>query len=165
MKKFMKQFVTICGNSCLISLIKKGILRIFPRPVLYVLALVVACTLIGCATPKHVTQLVRDTRVDTVYLSNTQYDSIYIYKDRYQDRSKDTVYLKDVSIEHRYKLLRDTIKVIQRDSIPYEVTVIETKEITRPLTWFDHLTRATFWLLCGALFVLFVKFVFKLKKH
>lgn len=130
------------------ELISKGILRIFPLPItldkaiattLFVLTF---CTLIGCETQRKATQLVRNTRVDTLYLSNVQYDSIYVYQERMQDRSKDTVYLKDVSIEYRYKLLRDTVKVVKQDSIPYEVTVVETKEITRPLTWYDHLCRA-----------------------
>lgn len=126
--------------------------------VMFACAILLTCC--SCGTSKHVTQLVRDVRVDTVYLSNMQYDSIYIYKDRYQDRSRDTVYLKDVSLEVRYKLLRDTVKVIQRDSIPYQVTVTEVKEITRPLTWYDHLTRFSFWLVVGA----FLSFVaFKLK--
>lgn len=157
----MKHFITR-----LIEAIKRGLLRIFPLPriVLYLFAIVVACTLIGCATPKHVTQLVRDTRVDTLYLSNTQYDSIYVYQERFQDRTRDTIYLKDVSIEYRYKLLRDTVRVIQRDSIPYQVTVVEAKEITRPLTFYDHLTRLTFWLVIGFLLsfiVLKLKSVFK----
>lgn len=87
-----------------------------------------------------------------------QYDFIYIYKDRYQDRSRDTVYLKDVSLEVKYKLLRDTVKVIQRDSVPYQVTVTEVKEIQRPLTWYDRLTRLTFWLVIGVLLsILFIK--------
>ena len=144
----MKQFLIHIKD-----LIKRGILRIFPLPrfVLYLSIAVVACTLIGCATPKQVTQLVRDTRVDTLYLSNTQYDSIYIYKDRMTDRSKDTVYLKDISIEYRYKMLRDTVRIVQRDSIPYEVVRIETREITRPLTFYDRLTQITFWLVVGFL--------------
>ena len=100
------------------------------------------------------------SRTDTVYLNSRQYDSIYIYKDRITDRTKDTIYLKDVSVEYRYKMLRDTIKVVQRDSIPYEVTVIETKEITRPLTWYDHLTRLTFWFVIGYLISIIA---FKLK--
>lgn len=126
------------------DLIKRGILRIFPLPqkVLYITLALSALLLIGCSTPRYTTQLVHDIQRDTIYLSNTQYDSIYIYKDRLTERSRDTVYLKDISIEYRYKMLRDTIRVIQRDSIPYEVVCIETKEITRPLTWFDHLTRA-----------------------
>lgn len=134
--------------------------------------MILCLSMCSCATTRTTAQLVHDVRIDTVYMTNQQYDSIYIYKEHSSDfkpsslsredrGGSDTVYLKDVSIEHRYKLLRDTVKVIQRDSIPYEVTVVETKEISRPLTWFDRLTRATFWLLCGALFVLFVKFVFR----
>lgn len=134
--------------------IKKGILRIFPlplKPCLYALAILTLLTVYGCATPRHTTQLVRNIQRDTVYLSNTQYDSIYIFKDKLTDRSKDTIYVKDISAEYRYKMLRDTVKIIQRDSIPYEVTVIQTKEIQRPLTWFDHLTRLTFWFVVGFL--------------
>lgn len=134
------------------------------------IVLLVCCS---CGTTKHATQLVRDVRVDTVYLSNKQYDSIYIYKDRVSEHHlgtlppmssngqylnapirTDTLYVKDVSIEYRYKLLRDTVYKTQVDSIPYQVTVTEVKEITRPLTWFDHLTRATFFLFIGALVLL-----------
>lgn len=133
--------------------IKNGILSIFPLPrvVLYLFAFVVACTLIGCATPKQVTQLVRDTRVDTVYMTNQQYDSIYIYQDKLIDRSRDTLYIKDKSIEYRYKLLRDTVRIVERDSIPYEVTIVKTHEITRPLTWYDLLCRSCFWFIIGFL--------------
>lgn len=134
------------------------------RFVLFVFAICLCLSMCSCAATRTTTQRVHDVRIDTVYLSNTQYDSIYIYKDVYRDRSKDTIYVKDVSVEYRYKMLRDTVRIIQRDSIPYEVTVIETKEITRPLTWFDHLTRSVYWLVCGILFVLFVRFVFNLKK-
>ena len=119
----------------------------------------------ACGASKHVTQVVHDTRVDTVYLNSKQYDSIYIYRELDKDYHKgafnpsaltshsspDTVFLKDKSIEYRYKLLRDTIKVVQRDSIPYEVTITETKEITRPLTWFDRVCRFTFFFLLGVI--------------
>ena len=77
----------------------------------------------------------------------------------------DTVFIKDVSVEYRYKLLKDTIRVVERDSIPYPVTVAEIKEITRPLTWYDHLTRSVFWIVIGILFVQLVRFVFNLKKR
>ena len=129
-----------------------------------ILILIVACTLIGCATPKHVSQIVRDVHTDTLYLNKIQYDSIYIYQDRLLDRSKDTVYLKDVSVEYRYKLLRDTVRVIQRDSIPYEVTITEVKEITRPLTPFDKTCRACFWFLLGILGFYLIRFILKLRK-
>lgn len=118
--------------------------------------LLVCCS---CGSTKAVTQLVERTSVDTVYLSNTQYDSIFIYKDKLTDRSRDTIYVKDVSVEYRYKMLRDTIYKTQVDSIPYQVTVTEVKEITRPLTWFDHLTRACFWICIGGLLILLYKFI------
>lgn len=141
--------------------------------------LLVCCS---CGNTKVATQLVRDVRVDTVYLSNMQYDSIYIYKDHVSEHhlgtlppmdSKgqyleipmrtDTLYVKDVSIEYRYKLLKDTIRVIERDSIPYQVTITEVKEITRPLTWYDHLSRSVLWLNIGFVIIVTVRLFRKLK--
>lgn len=137
----------------------------FIETFLLVLFMSVTCLVCcSCGSTRHVTQLVERTSVDTVYLSNTLYDSIYIFKDKQTDRTKDTIYVKDVSVEYRYKLLRDTIYKVQRDSIPYEVTKIVTKEIKRPLTSFDRLCRICFFFLVGVLFVGLVRFVFKPKK-
>ena len=72
--------------------------------------LLVCCS---CGSTKVATQLVRDVRVDTVYLSNVQYDSIYIYQERTSDyhmnplnplkpSETDTVFIKDVSVEYRW---------------------------------------------------------------
>ena len=138
----------------------------------------------ACGASKHVTQVVHDTRVDTVYLNSKLYDSIYIYQDHVSEHHlgtlpvtdssgkylntpirTDTLYIKDKSIEYRYKQLKDTIRVVERDSIPYQVTITETKEIQRPLTWYDHLTRSVFWIVIGILFVQLVRFVFNLKKR
>lgn len=102
-----------------------------------ILFLIIALVCCSCSSTKPVTQLVECVSKDTVYLSNVQYDSIYMLKDKLVDRSQDTVYVKDVSVEFRYKMLKDTVRVVHRDSIPYEVTVVQTKEIRRPRTWFD----------------------------
>lgn len=137
------------------------------------LTLLVCCS---CGSTKVVTQAVEHVRKDTVYLSNIQYDSIYVYQDHISEHhlgtlppvnSKgeylntpmrtDTLYIKDKSIEYRYKLLRDTIRVVQRDSIPYEVTITEVKELTRPLTWYDHLSRAILWLNIGFVLLMVIR--------
>lgn len=137
----------------------------------------------SCGTTRQVTQIVEHTSIDTVYLSNVQYDSIYIYKDHVSEHHlgkmdlvtnlekdiqipirADTLYIKDVSIEYRYKMLRGTIYKTQVDSIPYQVIVTEIKEITRPLTWFDHLTRACFWLLIGAFGLYLIRLIIKLRR-
>ena len=133
------------------------------RLLIILLALLSALVLTGCATRRKL-QVVERTSVDTVYLSNVQYDSIYIFQDRQLDRSRDTVYLRDVSVEYRYRHLRDTIYKVQHDSIPYQVTVTEVKEITRPLSLFDHLTHFTFWLVVGALLLLIIRVIIRLKK-
>ena len=133
------------------------------RLLIIILALLSALVLTGCATRRQL-QVVERTSVDTVYLSNVQYDSIYIFQDRQLDRSRDTVYLRDVSVEYRYRHLRDTIYKVQHDSIPYQVTVTEVKEITRPLTLFDHLTHFTFWLVVVALLLLIIRVIIRLKK-
>ena len=133
------------------------------RLLITLLALLSALVLTGCATRRQL-QVVERTSVDTVYLSNVQYDSIYIFQDHQLDRSRDTVYLRDVSVEYRYRHLRDTIYKVQHDSIPYQVTVTEVKEITRPLSLFDHLTHFTFWLVVGALLLLIIRVIIRLKK-
>ena len=140
--------------------------------------LLVCCS---CGSTKVVTQTVEHVRKDTVYLSNIQYDSIYVYQDHISEHhlgtlppvnSKgeflntpmrtDTLYIKDKSIEYRYKLLRDTIRVVQRDSIPYDLTITEVKELTRPLTWYDHLTRLTFWIVISFLLSVLIRELRKL---
>lgn len=130
----------------------------------FIFLILVAILIVGCATPRKVTQLVRDVHTDTLYLSNIQYDSIYIMPDKLVDRSKDTIYIKDVSVEYRYKLLRDTVRIVQRDSIPYEVTVTEIKEITRPLTLYDKTCRACFWFLIGILGFYLIRLILKFRK-
>ena len=150
------------------------------------LTLILCVTLLvccSCGSTKVVTQTVSDVSVDTVYLSNVQYDSIYIYQDHISEHHlgtlpptisggqyldiptrTDTLYIKDKSIEYRYKLLRDTIYKVERDSIPYQVTITETKEIQRPLTWYDHLSRAILWLNIGFVILLFIRFIRKIKR-
>lgn len=85
-------------------------------------------------------------------------------QDKLVDRSKDTIYIKDVSVEYRYKLLKDTIRVVQLDSIPYKVTVTEIKEVTRPLTLYDKTSRACFWFLLGILGFHLIRYILKLRK-
>ena len=132
------------------------------RLLIILLALLSALVLTGCATRRQLQVVDRITH-DTLYQSNVHYDSIYIFQDRQLDRSRDTVYLRDVSVEYRYRHLRDTIYKVQHDSIPYQVTVTEVKEITRPLSIFDHLTHFTFWLVVGALLLLIIRVIIRLK--
>ena len=135
------------------------IFKVCPAPQHYPvpnLANLTVLTVYSCAIPHHTTQLVRDIRTDTIFVSNVKHDSVYLNHERFVDRSSDIVYIKDVSVEYKYRLLRDTVRIVEKYSIPYEVTVVKPQEITRPLTWYDHLTRLTIWLVIGSLLSLIV---------
>lgn len=139
------------------DLIRRGILRIFPFPqkVIVIVIVIVSALLISCGSQKTVTQTVTDIRRDSVYINTFPQDRVYIYENKLIDRSRDTIFIRDKSVEFRYRKLTDPLRIVQRDSIPYEVTVTKVKEIQRSLTLFDKLCRACFWFLttCLTLFI------------
>ena len=107
-------------------------------------------TVYSCSTSRHVTGLVERTSVDTLYLSSQHFDSIYVYQDRQLDRSRDTIYLRDVSVEYRYRLLRDTVYKTRVDSIPV-IREVEVIREVRHIPWYAKLLS---WI--GALALLFL---------
>lgn len=94
--------------------------------IVFLIVIVIALLIAGFKGSQHLAVTERITH-DTCYISNVQYDSIYIDNLHFIDRASDTIVIRDRKTEFRYKFLRDTIKVVQCDSIPYEVRVIETK--------------------------------------
>lgn len=84
--------------------------------------------LVSCGTARQIQVDERVSR-DTLYLSNVQYDSVYVFQDHLTDRSRDTIYVKDVQYEYKYKFLRDTVYRTQIDTIPVirEVEVVKTE--------------------------------------
>ncbi len=96
------------------------------RLLIILLALLSALVLTGCATRRQLQVVDRITH-DTLYQSNVHYDSIYVSQDKYIDRSRDTLLIKDKTVEYRYRLLRDTVYRVKIDSIPVirEVEVVK----------------------------------------
>ena len=114
------------------------------------------CTLLaGCGTPRKLPVVERIQR-DTVYLHQVQYDSVYVYRDRYVDRSRDTVYVNDRSVAYRYRLQRDTLRIHRVDSIPVIREVEVVREVART-PWYAKLLAAI------GLLGLFL-FLFKIRK-
>lgn len=103
--------------------------------------LIICLACYSCGSTKVVPiETIRDHQVhDTLYINNVQYDSIYISQDKFIDRTKDTILIRQHDVEYRYKLLRDTIEHIKlevrHDSIPYEVRIIETKQVKYTPPW------------------------------
>ena len=114
------------------------------------------CTLLaGCGTQRKTSVVERVTR-DTLYLHQVQYDSVYVYRDRYVDRSRDTVYVNDRSVAYRYRLQRDTLRIHRVDSIPVIREVEVVCEVART-PWYAQLLAAI------GLLSLFL-FLFKIRK-
>ena len=113
------------------------------------LALLSALVLTGCSIHRPL-QVAEHVTRDTLYLSNVQYDSIFVFNDRQLDRSRDTLVIRETNTEFRYKLLRDTVYKVHHDSIPYEVRVVET-QVERHIPWYAKLLS---WI--GALALLFL---------
>ena len=114
------------------------------------------CTLLaGCGMRRELPVVERVTR-DTLYLHQVQYDSIYVYRDRYVDRSRDTLYVQERSVEHRYRRLTDTLRIHQVDSVPVIREVEVVREVART-PWYAKLLAAV------GLVGIFL-FIFKIRK-
>ena len=114
------------------------------------------CTLLtGCGTPQRLPVVERIQR-DTVYLHQVQYDSVFVSQERYVDRSRDTLYVQERSVEHRYRRLTDTLRIHQVDSVPVIQEVEVVREIART-PWYAKLLAAM------GLVGIFL-FIFKIRK-
>ena len=133
------------------------------------IALLSALVLTGCVSNRHL-QVAEHVTRDTLYLSNVQYDSIYIFQERTSDyhmnplnplkpSETDTVFIKDVAVEFRYRLLRDTIYKTRIDTIPYEVRVVET-QVVRHIPWYAKLLS---WIGTLALLFLLIRVILYLR--
>ena len=119
---------------------------------LLIILMIALMGLMSCSTHRVVEQ-VKEMHTDTVYVTSLQYDSIYIYNDKTLDRTKDTVYLRELSTEYRYKLLRDTLRIIESDTIyiPYGVKVADNGKDKSFLPRFSELAKSALLVVTAAL--------------
>ena len=106
-------------------------------------AVLTACGSLRSTTPQVVPQVSHDT----IYLTNHHYDSVFIDRTHTIYRARDTVRVDNQTIEHRYRLLRDTIRLTRIDSIP----VIREVEVVREVRHTPWYTRLFAWV--GVVFI------------
>ena len=133
------------------------------RQLIILLALLSALVLTGCATRRQLQVVDRITH-DTLYLSNVHYDSIYVSQDKYIDRSRDTLLIKDKTVEYRYRLLRDTVYKTRIDSIPFIHEVEVIREVPRDRNWIDYLCYTITVIISGLLLIRVLSYVLFFKK-
>ena len=133
------------------------------RLLIILLALLSALVLTGCATRRQLQVVDRITH-DTLYQSNVHYDSIYVSQDKYIDRSRDTLLIKDKTVEYRYRLLRDTVYKTRIDSIPFIHEVEVIREVPRDRIWIAYLCYTITVIISGLLLIRVLSYVFFFKK-
>ena len=119
---------------------------------LLIILMIALMGLMSCSSHRNVEQ-VKEMHTDTVYVTSLQYDSIYIYNDKMLDRTKDTVYLREYLTEYRYKLLHDTLRNVETDTIyiPYGVKVADNGKDKSVLPRFSELAKTAFLVVTAAL--------------
>ena len=134
---------------------------------LYALLFLSVLTVYSCSTSRQAAQLVREVATKTndvagdgtLYLSSQHFDSVFVFRDRQLDRSRDTVYLKDSILEYRYRLLRDTVYQTRVDSIPVLREVEVVREV-RHIPWYAKLLS---WIGTLALLFLLIRVILYLR--
>ena len=120
--------------------------------IIFLILLVVACTLIGCATSRQATQMAVASAHDTVYFNKVLYDSVYIDNWHHIFHRADTVVVEKTKLEYRYKLLRDTVFRARIDSVPVIREVEVVREVRR-VPWYAKVLSVL-----GALFLILMIF-------
>lgn len=87
---------------------------------------------ISCKTTTKVVEIPVET-INTEYIEQIKYDSIYHKDSIYIMQKGDTIYNNKVQYLYKYKYLRDTINIT--DTIPTIVTVKDTQYINKLYTW------------------------------
>ncbi len=105
------------------------------KRLLYILLLASVC--MSCRSTKYVP--IETVRHDSVYINRIKYDSIYHKDSIYMLIKGDTVYKFQYKYQYRDKLIRDTVNVTKRDSIPYPVEVVKTITVEKKLSWWQTL--------------------------
>lgn len=108
--------------------------------------------MVGCASTRHLPQIVERTVHDTLYQNTLQYDSVYIDNSSYTYMEADTVYKEKVRFEYKYKLLRDTVRIHKVDSIPVIREVETVKEVKTTPSYCKLLALMAILLLIGIIF-------------
>ncbi len=115
------------------------------KRLLYILLLASVC--MSCRTQYVPIETVKH---DSVYINRIKYDSIYHKDSIYILIKGDTVYKYQYKYQYRDKLIRDTVNVTKRDSIPYPVEVVKTVTVEKKLSWLQTTliwTGGIFWVL------------------
>ena len=84
---------------------------------------------------------------DSVFVERQKVDSVYLRDSVFVREKGDTVYIYKNRLHYKYRYLRDTVAVVQRDTV--KLTVI--KAVDKDLTWWQTFRLKWFGTICTML--------------
>lgn len=85
--------------------------------------------------------------LDTLYLTQFRYDSIFVERDRSIDHTTDTIRIVDRQTEYRFRLVHDTTYIAHTDTLYRDVEMVKEVKVKsiepRSRTWFDYLAYSS----------------------
>lgn len=104
----------------------------------------------SCSTVREVVRYQRDT----TYVERFRVDSVWRKDSVFVKEKGDTVYIYKEKVREKYKLIRDTVRLVKVDSVAVE-TVKEVK-VEKPLSAWKSAKIGAFWWLVAALLALLI---------
>ena len=129
------------------------------KPIKPIIPIVALLLLSGCRTVRVVEQVPVHVH-DTLRLTQTLRDSIYIDHFREVTKMNDTIYITDSIAVIKYSLKTDTAyRYIER---PVPVVRTEQVEVKKPLAWWQ---KGLMWAGALGIFVAALAIILRLRKH
>ena len=122
------------------------------------LAAIVLMLFTGCKHVEYVT--VPEHHTDTLYVHQTERDSIYLHDSTFVKVGGDTVLIEKWHTQYRDRWRTDTLRQVRIDSVAYPVEVV--KEVAKEPSLFQKILMGIGWL---SLTILFCVAIIKLKKY
>lgn len=85
---------------------------------IFYIALLIILILIGCCSCKTKVVVTEKVRIDTTYVSQTRWDSIYLHDSTYIREKGETIWIEKTRYKYIERLTHDTIYRHRVDSIP-----------------------------------------------
>ena len=98
-----------------------------------IVCLLLLMVAVGCTKTDYIT--IPEYHTDTTYITQHQYDSIYLHDSTYIKEKGDSVWVEKWHTKYVVKEKTDTLYKVQIDSVPKPYPVV--KEVPADLTWWQ----------------------------
>lgn len=159
-KDMNEDFVYTEEDEDLAGAIRCGCISLVGFVAAVLLAAIVLMLFTGCKHVEYVT--VPQVRTDTLYVHQTERDSIYLYDSTFVRVGGDTVLIERWRTQYRDRWRTDTLRQVRIDSVAYPVIVEKKVEVAKEPSLFIKLVTGIGWI---TLIAFFVWGAVKLKKY